>query len=183
MDYQKKIKTLEELKNIVEKLKKNGEKIVTTNGCFDLIHPGHIKYLWQAKKYGDILIVGLNSDTSIKKIKGNQRPILKEKARSLILASLSMIDYIVIFSEVTPIKLLKTLKPNIHIKGGDYIAEKIIEYETVKKFGGEVKIIQFIKGYSTTNLIKKIKKIEIIEKPVFNKKIRNPNIEKRNKFE
>lgn len=159
MDYQKKIKSLKELKNIVEKLKKIGKKIVTTNGCFDLIHLGHIKYLWQAKKQGDILIVGLNSDSSIKKYKGDKRPILDQKARSLILASLSMIDYVVIFSETTPIKLLETLKPDIHVKGKDYIAKKMIEYETVKKFGGKIKTIQLIKGYSTTNLIKKIQKI------------------------
>jgi rfaE bifunctional protein nucleotidyltransferase chain/domain len=156
MDYQQKIKSLSTLKKIVGGLKKEGKKIVTTNGCFDLLHPGHIIYLNQAKKQGDVLIVGLNSDTSVKKIKGKTRPILNEKDRALMLASLEMVDYVVIFPEENPIAFLKALKPHLHLKGGDYQPEEMVEYKTVKEGGGEVKTVPFVKGYSTTALLKKI---------------------------
>lgn len=154
-----KIKDLNELKNIRSKYKSSNEKVVFTNGCFDLLHIGHVRYLYEAKKQGDILIVGLNSDSSVKKLKGNKRPIIKEKERAELLAALEMIDYITIFEELTAINLINNLKPDIYVKGGDYSKETLTEWNTVEKNGGEVKLLKEIKGRSTTSLIKKINEI------------------------
>ncbi len=154
-----KIKSLPELKRIVSKLKKKGKKIVFTNGCFDLLHPGHIYYLKEAKKKGDILILGLNSDSSVRKLKGKGRPLISEKGRAEILAHLEFIDYIFIFDELTPAKAIRVISPDVLIKGGDYKKEEVIGGKFVVEKGGKVVIIPFLKGYSTTGLIKKIKKL------------------------
>ena len=154
-----KIKTIEELKKIIKNLKSQNKKIVTTNGVFDILHLGHIKYLQEAKKLGDILAIALNSDSSVKQIKGPQRPINGQEARAEVLASLEFVDYIVIFNETDPVKILSEIKPDIHVKGGDYKLGEIIEKDIVEKNNGKIILIPEIKGYSTTNLIDKIIKI------------------------
>jgi rfaE bifunctional protein nucleotidyltransferase chain/domain len=149
---QNKIKTLAALKNEVFKLKREKKRIVFTNGCFDLLHLGHIKVFRQAKKYGDVLIVGLNSDSSINKIKGPQRPILDQKSRAQLIAALEVVDYVVIFYEATPYNVVKTLKPDVLVKGGDWGKNQISGYDLVKK----VVRIKLYPGYSTTKIIEKI---------------------------
>lgn len=151
-----KILTPEELLNLLEDWKKEG-KIVFTNGCFDILHIGHIDYLEKARDLGAKLIVGLNTDASIKRIKGPKRPINDETTRARILASLQFVDAVVKFSEDTPLNLIGTIKPDILVKGDDYDMKTIIGAEIVIAIGGEVKFIPLVKGYSTTNVITKIK--------------------------
>jgi len=153
-----KIKSLSEIKKIVQNFKKQGKKIVFTNGCFDLLHYGHVKYLESAKKKGDILIVGLNSDNSVRKIKGKNRPIINENDRARIIAALESVDYVVLFNEETPLKLIKLIKPDILVKGGDWKKSEIVGKDFVISYGGSVKILKYIKNHSTSNLIKKIVK-------------------------
>lgn len=152
MKIEDKIKTIDNL--YLDKYK----KIVFTNGCFDILHLGHIDYLSKSKEMGDILIVGLNSDQSIKNIKGTQRPINDQYMRSMILASLFFVDIVIIFNEDTPENLIKIIKPDILVKGGDYNIDTIVGGDIVKSYGGEIKIINYIEGYSTTNIINKINK-------------------------
>lgn len=128
-------------------------KIVFTNGCFDIIHRGHVEYLLQAAKEGDVLIVGLNSDESVKKLKGNNRPINDEYSRALVLASIFVVSNVVIFNEETPYELIKLVKPNVLVKGGDYNENNIIGADFVKSYGGEVKVIPFIEGFSTSKIL------------------------------
>ena len=149
--------TKEKLLPIINNLKNNNKKIVFTNGCFDILHKGHISYLKNAKKQGDILIVGLNSDSSIKKLKGEERPIIDENSRSFVLSNLKSVDYVVIFDEDTPCELISYLKPDIHIKGGDYKKEDLPETKIVENYGGEVRILKYIENFSTSNIINKIK--------------------------
>ncbi|MEK6869687.1 MAG: D-glycero-beta-D-manno-heptose 1-phosphate adenylyltransferase [Nanoarchaeota archaeon] len=151
-----KIKNLNELKKIVAELKAKGKKIVTTNGVFDILHIGHIRYLKEAKKLGDILIAAINSDSSTKKLKGPKRPLNNENDRAEALAALECVDYVTIFSEENPIKILKEIKPNIHAKGGDYNISQIIERYAVEKNNGKVVLIPKVKGYSTTDFINRI---------------------------
>ncbi|MBU4561409.1 D-glycero-beta-D-manno-heptose 1-phosphate adenylyltransferase [bacterium] len=153
-----KLKRLDELIKVVEGLKKKGRKIVFTNGCFDLLHLGHIRYLREAKRLGDILIVGLNSDNSVRSLKGRERPLVKEKDRTEILSALEVVDYIVIFDELTPKNLIDSITPHILVKGGDWKREDVVGRDTVEAHGGEVVIIPEVKGYSTSALIKKIQK-------------------------
>ena len=150
-----KIKTKNEIKKIVEELKKQGKKIVTTNGVFDILHIGHIRTFEEAKRQGDVLIVGLNSDSSVKKLKGPERPINNENDRAEVLAALEMMDYVVIFGEDNPINLLEIIKPDVHVKYEDY-GKDMIEAETVKKYGGMIYLTKKIKGYSTTEMIKRL---------------------------
>jgi D-beta-D-heptose 7-phosphate kinase/D-beta-D-heptose 1-phosphate adenosyltransferase len=154
---QHKIKTIEELETIVSDLKKKDKKIVFTNGCFDLLHLGHIRLLYEARKYGDILIVGINSDSSVRKLKGENRPITGEYERAQLLAALSVVDYVTIFSEDTPEEVLKKLQVHIHIKGGDYSPESLPEAAVVRQYGGRIVLLPYIQGYSTSTIIKKIK--------------------------
>ena len=151
-----KIKTTNELKIIAEKLKNQNKKIVTTNGVFDILHIGHIRYLQQAKKLGDVLIVAVNSDSSVKKIKDSGRPLNNENDREEALAALECVDYVTIFAEENPIKILEIIKPNVHVKGGDYKMDKIVEKDAVEKNNGKIILIPEVKGYSTTELIKRI---------------------------
>jgi len=132
------------------------KKVVFTNGCFDLIHLGHVKYLSQAADLGNILIIGLNSDLSVIKIKGHGRPVLDQESRALTLAAFSFVNNIVLFDEETPYNLIKQISPDILVKGGDYKPEEIVGYDIVKNNGGEVKIIDFIEGYSTSGIIERI---------------------------
>jgi len=154
-----KIKTIEELRKVIKDLKNQNKKIVTTNGVFDILHLGHIKYLREAKKLGDVLIIALNSDSSVKQIKGPERPINSQEVRAETLAALEFVDYIIIFNETDPIKILSEIKPDIHVKGGDYKINQIIEREIVEKNNGKIILIPEIKGYSTTELIKRIREI------------------------
>lgn len=151
-----KIKTIKSLQQILAKLKNQGKKIVFTNGCFDILHIGHIRYLKKAKSFGDILVIGLNSDSSVKKLKGKNRPVFSQNERAEILSSLEFVDFVIIFNEDTPEKLISKIKPDIHVKGGDYKTDDLPEAEIVKEYGGKIKIVKFIPGYSTTGLINKI---------------------------
>lgn len=151
-----KIKKISELKNIVKTHKEKEKKVVFTNGCFDLLHIGHIRYLYKAKEFGSILIVALNSDKSVKNLKGENRPIINEKERAELLSALEMIDYITIFDDLTCKNILKKLKPDIYVKGGDYTRETLPEWPVVAEYGGKVKLVDEIKGQSTTSLISKI---------------------------
>lgn len=146
-----------ELKTNLNRWRKLSLKIVFTNGCFDLIHRGHVEYLIKAKSLGDILIVGLNSDSSVQKLKGADRPFIEESDRAFILANIIPVDAVVIFKENTPYLLIKDILPDILVKGGDYDLEKIIGKDIVKKNGGKVVTIPFIKGKSTTNILDKIR--------------------------
>ena len=148
----------EEAKKIIDKLEKQNKKTVFTNGCFDILHVGHVRYLRESSKYGDILIVGLNSDISVKKIKGDSRPINNENDRAEILAELECVDFVVIFDEESPSKLIDELKPDIYTKGADYSLETLPERDIVLKNNIEVKFIKFVEGKSTTNIIKTIQK-------------------------
>ena len=141
---------------LIEELKLQGKKVVFTNGCFDILHVGHLRYLNEAKKQGDILIVGVNSDSSVRQLKGEDRPINNEIDRAEMLSGLKAVDFTVIFEELTPIETLEKLKPSIHVKGGDYDKNKLPETATVEKNGGEVRILSFVEGKSTTNIVKKI---------------------------
>lgn len=153
-----KLKTLAELMKIVEGLKKAGKKIVFTNGCFDLLHLGHIRYLGEAKRLGDVLIIGLNSDNSVESLKGPNRPLIKEKDRAEILGALEVVDYIVIFNELTPKNLIDRVIPHFLVKGGDWAKKEVVGRNTVEAHRGAVVIIPEIKGYSTSVLINKIQR-------------------------
>ena len=141
---------------LIEELKLQGKKVVFTNGCFDILHVGHLRYLNEAKKQGDILIVGVNSDSSVRQLKGEGRPINNEIDRAEMLSGLKAVDFTVIFEELTPIETLEKLKPSIHVKGGDYKKEDLPETKIVESYGGEVRILSFVEGKSTTNIVKKI---------------------------
>ncbi len=146
------------LEGIVNELKAQNLKIVFTNGCFDILHKGHVEYLARAKKFGDILMVGINSDESIKKIKGAKRPIIPLESRIYVLNNLKPVDFVIPFDEETPINLIKIIKPDIHVKGGDYKEEDLPEAKIIKEYGGKVKILPLVEGFSTTNIIERVLK-------------------------
>ena len=155
---EKKIKNLNQLKRITSRLKSQGKTIVFTNGCFDLLHYGHVKYLQEAKQKGDILVVAINSDASVRKIKGKKRPLVSENDRLRIIAALESVDYAILFKENTPLEIIKSLRPDILVKGADWNKNNIAGNDIVLTYGGKVDTIDLIKGRSTTNLIKKIVK-------------------------
>jgi D-glycero-beta-D-manno-heptose 1-phosphate adenylyltransferase len=136
-----------------------GKKIVFTNGCFDILHKGHIDYLAKASDYGDVLVIGLNTDHSIKKIKGAKRPVQDENSRALIMASLNFVTAVILFDEETPYELIKQVKPDVLIKGADYTPEEIVGYDIVKAKKGKIVTLDYIQGYSTTGIIEKIKSL------------------------
>lgn len=144
-------------------IRNTGKKIVFTNGCFDILHVGHVRYLSAAKKLGDILIVGLNTDASVKILKGESRPINNEKDRAEILLGLKAVDYVVLFGERTAEDLVAQVKPDIYVKGGDYTVDKIPEAKIVQSYGGEVRLIDFVSGYSTTGTIEKLSALAEVE--------------------
>lgn len=146
----------EEMQKKIKELQESGKKVVFTNGVFDILHVGHLTYLEEAGDLGDVLVVGVNSDSSVKTNKGDKRPINSEKFRAEMLLGLKFVDFTVIFDEKTPERLLGLLKPDIHVKGGDYRKEDLPETEIVEKNGGEVKILSFVDNISTTEIIKKI---------------------------
>jgi D-beta-D-heptose 7-phosphate kinase/D-beta-D-heptose 1-phosphate adenosyltransferase len=146
----------DKLAAIVQQAKKEMRKVVFTNGCFDILHKGHVTYLQQARSLGDILIVGVNSDQSVKRYKGDKRPINPVEDRMVVLSSLECVAYVTQFDEDTPIELIKLLQPDIYVKGGDWSRETLPETPYVEQYGGEVRLISFVDGRSTTNVIKKI---------------------------
>jgi len=157
-DYRSKIKSLEKAKKEIDRLKSERKRVVFTNGCFDILHPGHTRYLHAARQLGDHLVVAVNSDKSVRAIKGEGRPILSQDARMELLAALSFVDTVVIFEEDNPLKVIQYLTPNILVKGGDWKEEEIIGAHVVKNKGGEVVRIPYISGFSTTEILKKVKK-------------------------
>jgi D-beta-D-heptose 7-phosphate kinase/D-beta-D-heptose 1-phosphate adenosyltransferase len=156
-DYLSKIKSREETKKEIDRLKTEGKRVVFTNGCFDILHPGHTRYLYTARALGDYLVVAVNSDESVRAIKGERRPILSQDARAELLAALSCVDGVVIFEEEDPLKVIQYLMPHILVKGGDWKEEEIVGADVVKKAGGKVVRIPYIGGFSTTDVIKKIR--------------------------
>lgn len=147
--------SLQRLKTILRSSRKK-KTIVFTNGCFDIIHAGHVRYLKKAKSLGDFLVVGLNSDSSVKKIKGEKRPIVPQKERAEVLSGLEAVDYVVLFNEPTPIKLIKAVLPDVLVKGADWASHEIVGADVVKAAGGKIARVKLVKGRSTTNIIKKI---------------------------
>jgi len=156
---QNKIKTVQELRPLLDILRSAGKKIVFTNGCFDLIHPGHTRYLSKAKSFGDLLIVAVNSDASVRGIKGEKRPINTEAERMETLAALESVDYVVLFHEPDPHRVIAELQPDVLVKGGDWPVEKIIGRDIVEARGGKVISVGYIEGASTTGIIEKIVKL------------------------
>jgi D-beta-D-heptose 7-phosphate kinase/D-beta-D-heptose 1-phosphate adenosyltransferase len=150
------IVTLDELKKIRQTLKENYKRVVFTNGCFDLIHSGHVDYLTKAKALGDVLFVGLNTDNSVSRIKGDKRPILNQEERAFILSSLKPVDYVCLFDEDTPEKIINELLPDILVKGADWSLDKIVGREVVEANGGKVVTIEFVNNQSTSNIINTI---------------------------
>lgn len=154
-----KIVTLDELKNCIEREKQKGKRIVSTSGCFDILHAGHVTYLEEAKSRGDILVVLLNSDSSVRSLKGDTRPIVPQQERAVVLSGLSSVDYICIFSEKTPCSIIEEIQPEIVIKGGDYDGKWIPEMDSVALYGGKVQYVNLVDGCSTTNIVEKIERL------------------------
>ena len=151
-----KILTLPQLQELLQTWRSQGQKIVFTNGCFDLLHLGHVDYLEKARQLGDKLVLGLNTDCSISRIKGPSRPLQDEMSRARVMASLLFVDAVVLFDQDTPLELIKAVQPDILVKGDDYAVENIVGHDIVLGRGGEVKTVPLVKGYSTTNIVKKI---------------------------
>jgi len=137
-------------------------RLVFTNGCFDLIHPGHVAYLDAARRLGDRLVVGVNTDASVRRLKGEQRPLVPEQARAAVLAGLAAVDAVVFFEQDTPAELIDLLRPDVLVKGGDYAPAEIVGRERVEADGGEVRVIPFLPGYSTSELVRRIQQLEIL---------------------
>ncbi len=146
----------EELRERLERLRSEGRKIVFTNGCFDLLHVGHVRYLAAARRLGDVLVLALNSDSSVRSIKGEKRPLVPEEERAAVVAALESVDFVTIFSETTPRALVEYLRPDVLVKGGDWAEDRVVGREVVSSWGGQVVIVPEIKGASTTNIVDKI---------------------------
>lgn len=153
-----KIIDYDQIKNIAEQLKADGKTIVFTNGCFDILHVGHVRYLQAARELGDCLILGLNSDKSVRTLKGSTRPINNQADRAEVLSALSAVDYVVVFEELTAENLIRQIKPAIYVKGGDYNIKDLPESSIVSQYGGQTTLIPEVIGKSSSNIIKKIKK-------------------------
>lgn len=156
MDSSRKIVTLPVLKRRIARHRKEGQPIAFTNGCFDILHYGHVSYLEAAKKKDRVLIVGLNSDRSVRAIKGPRRPIVPERQRAALLAALECVDYVVLFHEATPYELIKAVQPDVQIKGADYKGKEVVGSDIVRRRGGHVELIKFVPKVSTTDIIKTI---------------------------
>jgi len=152
----KKIKNLSQMKGIVAQLKNRGQKVVFTNGCFDILHVGHVRYLNKAKKQGDVLIIGLNTDRSVRAIKGEKRPVVPEKERAEVLGALECVDYVVLFGDPDPLRLIEALRPDVLVKGADWPRSQIIGREIVEKMGGRVVRVPLVAGAASTGVIEKI---------------------------
>lgn len=149
-----------DIENLCDQLHAADQKIIFTNGCFDLLHAGHVRYLQSARCFGDCLIIGLNSDLSVRSLKGPGRPVNGEQDRAEVLGALRAVDYVVIFDDPTAEALIQKIKPDVYVKGGDYTLETLPETEIVQAYGGEVKLLSFVKGRSSTNIIKKIQSVQ-----------------------
>jgi D-beta-D-heptose 7-phosphate kinase/D-beta-D-heptose 1-phosphate adenosyltransferase len=158
MDVRHKLKRLDEVAAIAAAARREGKKVVFTNGCFDLVHRGHLHILRGARAAGDLLIVGINTDRSVRIIKGPARPILSEIDRSELIASLEMVDYVVLFDEPTPLSLIAAIKPDVLVKGGDWGPDQVVGADLVRQSGGEVVLVPYLKGFSTTNIIERTQK-------------------------
>ena len=156
-EIENKILSNDSLSKTIDLLRKSDKKVVFTNGCFDLLHPGHLKLLQKAKSFGDVLIVGINSDSSVRILKGEGRPVVNQEDRLVILACLKIVDFVIIFEEETPLNLIKCISPSVLVKGGDYKLSEIVGGEHVIKNGGKVKIVKLKEGYSTSKFLKEIK--------------------------
>lgn len=154
---QSKLKTLSEVAAIAAQARQKGQRVVFTNGCFDLLHRGHVHILREARASGDLLIVGINSDTSVRSIKGPLRPILPQTDRIELIAAMEMVDYVVLFDEPDPYRVIAAIKPNVLAKGGDWSAEKIVGADIVEQNGGRVAVIPYLPGFSTTEIIERIR--------------------------
>jgi D-glycero-beta-D-manno-heptose 1-phosphate adenylyltransferase len=150
-----------ELVEIVKRLRSEGKTVVFTNGCFDIMHVGHVRYLEAARALGDCLIVGVNTDKSVKTRKGDKRPIVSERERAEVVAALACVDYVILFSESTPVEIVGELRPDIHVKGGDYTLDQMPEAKVVQDYGGKVVLVPVVEGYSTTSIVERI--AEIVE--------------------
>lgn len=157
-DSDSKIKNRDVLVSLIEEEKRKGKTVVFTNGCFDLLHVGHVRYLQKARTFGDLLVLGLNSDASVRRLKGDKRPLIDEEERAHILAALDCIDYVVLFDEDTPLSLIEAVKPMVLVKGGDYTPEGVVGKDVVESYGGRIELVTFVDGRSTTNIIEKILK-------------------------
>ena len=153
-----KIVNSDQLKEKIEKLKRQGKKVVATSGCFDILHAGHVTYMEEAAQQGDIFILFLNSDYSVRKLKGENRPVVSEQERAIVTAGLGCIDYVCLFEESTPCNIILKIQPDIFIKGGDYAQKWIPEMDSVAAYGGKVEYVSLVNGCSTTNIIEKILK-------------------------
>lgn len=158
MKGQGKIKNASEIRSLVSGLKRRGKKVVFTNGCFDLLHVGHTRYLRRAREAGDFLVVGLNSDASVRKIKGQGRPVLPGGERAELLSALAFVDAVVIFAEPTPIRLIGLIRPDVLVKGADWPADQIVGGDLVRSYGGRVRRIPLARGKSTSAIIKRIQR-------------------------
>ncbi|MCU0530847.1 MAG: D-glycero-beta-D-manno-heptose 1-phosphate adenylyltransferase [Syntrophales bacterium] len=145
-----------ELKTVIDRLKREGKKVIFTNGCFDILHAGHTRYLSEARKLGDVLVLALNSDRSVRALKGPMRPIVPEAERAEVLAALSSVDYVTVFDEMTPLALIEFLRPDVIVKGGDWAEKDIVGADAVRTWGGRVAVMPELEGASTTNIIEKI---------------------------
>ena len=151
-----KIRSKAELKAVIDRLKREGKKVIFTNGCFDILHAGHTRYLSEARKLGDVLVLALNSDRSVRALKGEMRPIVPEAERAEVLAALSSVDYVTVFDEMTPLALIEFLRPDVIVKGGDWAEKDIVGADAVRTWGGQVAVMPELEGASTTNIIEKI---------------------------
>lgn len=152
-----KLKSLEDLKSIALQAKARGQKIVFTNGCFDILHQGHLHVLREAKALGDLLIVAVNSDGSVKRLKGPSRPVINEAGRSELIAALEMVDYVTLFEETDPRRLIEEIQPDILAKGGDWRRDQVVGADIVERSGGKVAVIPYLKGFSTTEIIERVR--------------------------
>jgi rfaE bifunctional protein nucleotidyltransferase chain/domain len=153
----RKLKSLEEIKAIIVEARNNRKRVVFTNGCFDLLHRGHVHILREARACGDVLVVGINSDKSVKRIKGPARPVLPESDRCELLGAMEMVDFVILFNEPDPYDLIAAIQPDVLVKGGDWNSEKIIGADLVEEGGGRVVVVPYIKGFSTTEIIERIR--------------------------
>jgi D-beta-D-heptose 7-phosphate kinase/D-beta-D-heptose 1-phosphate adenosyltransferase len=152
-----KLKSVEELKSIASQAKARGQKTVFTNGCFDILHQGHLHVLREAKALGDLLIVAVNSDGSVKRLKGPSRPVISEVGRSELIAALEMVDYVTLFEEADPRRLIEEIQPDILAKGGDWRRDQVVGADIVERSGGKVAVIPYLKGFSTTEIIERVR--------------------------
>lgn len=155
--YWKKLKTLEELVRMTQDLRRQGKRLVFTNGCFDLLHRGHVRYLDRAKTLGDVLIVAVNSDASVRALKGPDRPVMSHEERAELVTALAAVDYVFVFDELTPEKAIQALEPDVLVKGGDWPLDQVVGREIVERRGGEVRTIPYVEGASSSQLLRRIR--------------------------